>query len=117
MYLLAISSSASSAACNHATASRSTQKVMIDIHCLDRHCVIHSSHIYRLVFIHTGTLLAVGSLKGYVTLWNLKSGAMVREIKEQGDTFHVSWSTDGKMLSSCFSKGLIHVMLVDDISV
>jgi WD40 repeat protein len=64
-----------------------------------------------------GTLLAVGSLKGYVTLWSLKNGSMVREIKEQGDTFQLSWSADGKMLSSSFSKGLLHIMLADDISV
>jgi WD40 repeat protein len=52
-----------------------------------------------------------------VTLWNLKNGSMVRETKEQGDTFHLSWSSDGTMLSSCFSKGLLHIMLADDIAV
>lgn len=92
---------------------------------------------YILCIALTGTLLAVGSLKGYVSLWNLKDGSLVciahvfccaayvliveciqvREFKEPGDTFNVSWSSDGKMLCSCFSKGIVHVMRTDDIVV
>ena len=29
-----------------------------------------------------------------------------------GDTFDVSWSSDGQMLCSCFSSGTINIMLL-----
>lgn len=70
---------------------------------------------YSIAANPEGTILAVGSLKGYVTLWNLKDGSLLREFKEPGNTFNVSWSHDGKMLCSCFSKGIVHVMRTDDI--
>ena len=34
-------------------------------------------YIFRLCL---GTLLAVGSLKGYVSIWNLKTGSLVRKL-------------------------------------
>ena len=70
---------------------------------------------YSIASNPDGTLLAVGSLKGYVSIWSLKDGTLVRELKEPGDTFNVSWSHDGSMLCSCFSKGIVHVMKTDDI--
>lgn len=37
----------------------------------------------------------------------------INEVRGMGDTFDVSWSTDGTMLSSCFSSGAINIMLVN----
>jgi hypothetical protein len=36
----------------------------------------------------------------------------ISEVRGMGDTFDVSWSSDGSMLSSCFSSGAINIMLV-----
>lgn len=39
---------------------------------------------------------------------------MVEE-KGFGDTFDVSWSLDGKLLSACFASGIVNVMNVDNL--
>jgi len=34
----------------------------------------------------------------------------VKELQGEGDTFDVSWSTDGQLLSACFSSGTLFVI-------
>lgn len=72
----------------------------------------HGQPVYSLASNPSGSTLATGSLGGYVTLWSLEDGSMENEVRGMGDTFDVSWSNDGSMLSSCFSSGAINIMLV-----
>ena len=66
--------------------------------------------VYSIAPNPRGELLATGSLGGYVSVFSLVDGSLVREIRGGGDTFDVSWSHDGTMLSSCFSSGALHVL-------
>ena len=58
----------------------------------------------------SGDLIATGTLEGYVSVFSLEDGSLVREIKGVGDTFDVSWSHDGSKMSCCFSSGALHVL-------
>ena len=72
----------------------------------------HCQPVYSLASNPTGTVLATGSLGGYVSLWSLVDGSLIADMRETGDTFDVSWSSDGKMLCSCFSSGNLSVLHV-----
>ncbi len=70
----------------------------------------HNQPVYSIAPSPNGTLLATGSLGGFVSVWDLRTGKIVRELRGNGDTFDVSWSFDGEMLSSCFSCGVVQVI-------
>mmetsp|Transcript_6614 Transcript_6614/g.9996 ORF Transcript_6614/g.9996 Transcript_6614/m.9996 type:complete len:520 (+) Transcript_6614:147-1706(+) len=72
----------------------------------------HGQPVYSLAANPSGNVLAAGSLGGHVTLWSLDDGSLINEVKSNGDTFDVSWSSDGSMLCSCFSSGTINIMLL-----
>ena len=66
--------------------------------------------VYSISPSPSAEFLAMGSLGGYVSLWNLKDGTLHKEFRGSGDTFDVSWSTDGSMLCSCFSSGTLCIV-------
>lgn len=66
--------------------------------------------VYSIAPSPNGKFVATGSLGGNVSIWSAKSGHLVMEIQGTGDTFDVSWSSDSKMLSSCFSSGQVYVL-------
>ena len=66
--------------------------------------------VYSIASSPSGDYLAAGSLGGYLTIYNLKDGSVVHEIKGVGDTFDVSWSHDGSMLSACFSSANLIIL-------
>lgn len=70
----------------------------------------HSQPVYSIAPSPNGALLATGSLGGHVSIWALADGSLVKEMKGEGDTFDVSWSSDGGMLCACFSSATLHVM-------
>jgi len=76
------------------------------IHTLRR----HNRSVYTISPSPDGVYLATGSLGGFVSVWNIADGTLVREMRGSGDTFDVSWSHDGKMLSCCFSCGVVQVV-------
>ena len=43
-------------------------------------------------------------------MFSLGDGSLTREIRGSGDTFDVSWSFDGSLMSCCFSSGALHVL-------
>ena len=66
--------------------------------------------VYSISSDPSGALIATGSLGGYVSVFSLENGSLVREIKGPGDTFDVAWSYDGTKMSCCFSSGALHVL-------
>jgi transducin (beta)-like 1 len=70
----------------------------------------HERPVYAINPSPDGLYLAAGSLGGFVSVWRLSDGAHIRETRGGGDTFDVSWSHDGRMLSSCFSCGTLQVI-------
>ena len=76
------------------------------IHSLRR----YGEPVYSIAPSPSGDMLATGSLGGYVTVWNMDDGSLERELRGNGDTFDVSWSKDGKLLSSCFSCGNLQIL-------
>lgn len=66
--------------------------------------------VYSVAPSPNGEFLAMGSLGGYVSVWNVRSGELTKEFRGNGDTFDVSWSTDGTMLCSCFSSGTLCIV-------
>jgi len=65
--------------------------------------------VYSISPNPTGEFIATGSLGGFVAIFSLVDGSLIREIKGNGDTFDVSWSHDGSLMSCCFSSGTLHV--------
>jgi transducin (beta)-like 1 len=70
----------------------------------------HNRSVYTISPSPDGLYLAAGSLGGRVSVWNIADGSLMREMRGSGDTFDVSWSSDGKMLSCCFSSGMVQVV-------
>ena len=66
--------------------------------------------VYSISPNPSGTLIATGSLGGYVSVFSLEDGSMVNEIRGSGDTFDVAWSYDGTKISCCFSSGALHIL-------
>jgi transducin (beta)-like 1 len=66
--------------------------------------------VYSIASSPSGDYLAAGSLGGFLTIYNLADGSVVHEIKGVGDTFDVSWSHDGSMLSACFSSANLIIL-------
>jgi transducin (beta)-like 1 len=66
--------------------------------------------VYSIASSPSGDYLAAGSLGGYLTIYNLRDGSVVHEIKGVGDTFDVCWSHDGSMLSACFSSANLIIL-------
>ena len=57
-----------------------------------------------------GKFIATGSLGGNVSIWSLNEGKLLKEAQGAGDTFDVSWSQDGSLLSACFSSGTLYIL-------
>ena len=70
----------------------------------------HNQPLYSIAPSPDANYVAVGSLGGHVSIWKLSDGSLYREFKGTGDTYDVSWSADGSLLSSCFSSGTIRVV-------
>ena len=66
--------------------------------------------VYSISPNPSGTLIATGSRDGYVTVFSLEDGSLVREIRGTGDTFDVAWSYDGTKMSCCFSSGSVQIL-------
>ena len=66
--------------------------------------------VYSISPNPSGTMIATGSLGGYVSVFSLEDGSLIREIRGSGDTFDVAWSHDGSKMSCCFSSGALHVV-------
>lgn len=71
--------------------------------------------IYSVSSSPNGKYLAIGSQGGYVSIFELATGHMVVEEQGLGDTFDVSWSFDGELLSACFASGLVNIMNVKNL--
>lgn len=71
--------------------------------------------IYSVSSSPNGKYLAIGSQGGYVSIFELATGKMVVEEQGLGDTFDVSWSFDGELLSACFASGLVNIMNVKNL--
>jgi transducin (beta)-like 1 len=76
-----------------------------ELHTISR----HNQAVYSLAPSPNGQLLAVGSLGGYVSVWKLSDGTLSSEFRGTGDTFDVSWSADGTLLSSAYSSGSVRL--------
>jgi RNA polymerase sigma factor (sigma-70 family) len=61
-----------------------------------------SGHIFTLALSPDGALLATGSRKGGIPLWNLKTGELVRKLGKEGgrECYTVAFSPDGKTLAA-----------------
>jgi transducin (beta)-like 1 len=76
------------------------------LHTLSR----HMQPLYSIAPSPNGESIAIGALGGYVTVWRTADGQLLKEFRGTGDTYDVSWSADGSLLSSCFSSGIIKVV-------
>ncbi len=70
----------------------------------------HNQPLYSIAPSPDANYVAVGTLGGHVSIWKISDGSLYREFKGTGDTYDVSWSSDGTLLSSCFSSGTIRVV-------
>ena len=71
--------------------------------------------VYSVSASPNGDYLAVGSQGGFVSVWDMKTGRMLVEEQGIGDTFDVSWSLDGVLLSACFASGIVNIMNVKNL--
>lgn len=73
--------------------------------------------VYSLAPSPNGKWLISGSSGGNVAIWSLETGQFVKEVQGSGDTFDVSWSYDGSLLSFCFSSGTLLVLEAESLGV
>lgn len=89
----------------------STVKIWSSVNGQQLHSLRRQSQpVYSISASPDGELLATGCLGGYVAVWRLSTGTLVCESRGSGDSFDVSWSSDGGMLCCCFSSGAMHVL-------
>jgi transducin (beta)-like 1 len=71
--------------------------------------------VYSVSASPNGLYLAIGSQGGFVSVWDMQTGSMLVEEQGIGDTFDVSWSYDGELLSACFASGIVNSMNVKNL--
>lgn len=64
----------------------------------------HRQPVYAISFSPDGRYLASGSLDGYLAVWSVNDGNLIRTYEGIGGIFEVTWNGNGDRLAACTSE-------------